>query len=115
MVLHLRDQDLVPLLKVPKAPGVGHQVHGLGGVAHKDDLLGLGVEKAGQAPPRLLVGLGGLGGEPVGPPVDVGVQGLVVAPQGLYDPPGLLARGGGVQVDELRALGEEGEVLPQGA
>jgi hypothetical protein len=114
VVLHLGQENFVAGPQVAQPPGIGHQVEGLGGVAHEDNLALLGPNKAGQGAAGLLVGLAGLRREGVGPPVHAGVEFPVVAGYRLDDRFGLLAGGRRVEVDQLGMVHEQWKVLAKG-
>ena len=74
VVLQPGDDDLIILADEAVAPALGHQVDGLRGAAHEDDVLhGGGVEEAAHLLAGALVGVRGAGGQVMGGPVDVGV------------------------------------------
>src|SRR5206468_44303 len=78
MVLHDRDDDLVAGLDVGFAPGIGHEVDRLGGVAGEDDLLvAAGVEEFCGFRAAAFIGFGGGVGEVMQAAMHVGVFALV--------------------------------------
>ncbi|KAF1054063.1 MAG: hypothetical protein GAK34_00849 [Delftia tsuruhatensis] len=100
------------------APALGHEVDGLGGAAHEDDLVHVGrVDEAAHALARALVGVGGAGSEFMGRAVDVGVLVLVEMADAL-DHRARLVRGGRVvqpgQGPAVDALGQDGKVPAHG-
>ena len=115
VVLHLREQDGVPLPEVGTAPGVGDEVDGLGGVLGEDDLARRrGIEESAHRFARALEAGRGLLGDLVDGPVDVGVARLHEVVHGLDDGPRLLRAVGRVEVDESVVVGdpvEDREVL----
>ena len=117
VVLHVGEDDDVAGGERGAAPGVGHQVGGLGCAPGEDDLPGGGgVDEPGGLGPGRLVGGGGLLGEGVHAPVDVGVVLLVVLVEGVEHGPGLLGGGGRVEVHEPLAVDpavEDREVGPE--
>lgn len=111
MVLHLGDEDLVPLAeREPLAAryagvravgeGVGGEVERLGGVLGEDDVLGLRTDEPRDALARTLVCRGRLFGERVRPAVRRRVEALVEVAFGIEDLHRLVRRRSGVEVDE---------------
>src|SRR5205814_9611298 len=91
VVLHVGEDDDVAGAERGAAPGVGHQVGGLGRAPGEDDLPGRGgVDEPGGLGPGRLVGGGGLLGQGVHAAVDVGIVLLVVLVEGVEHGPGLL-------------------------
>ena len=110
VVLHLGDEDLVPLAELePGGLGlsrngvrerVGHEVERLGGVLGEHHLVGLTADEGGNPRTGPLVAVGGLLRELVRPTVNGRVGLLGVGPlgvEGLRDP---VRRGTGVEVDQ---------------
>ena len=106
VVLHLGEQDRVPLPEMVAPPRLCDQVERLGGVLGEDDLAP-GHRRADEAA-DLGPGLGeqpvGLLGDGVEAAMDVGIARLVVRIHRLEDGAGLLRRGRGVQIDQAGAL-----------
>ena len=101
VVLQLGQHDRVRAADVAAAPGVGHQVDGLGGVADEDDLAPIGgVDEAGDLVPRALVGRRGLLAEGVDAAMHVGAVATVVAVHGLGHLAWLERGGGTVEVGQ---------------
>ena len=73
VVLHLGDEHLVALAHLLAAPGVGHEVDGLGGVAGEDRAGRIPVHEGGDPLAGGLEGLGRLTGQLVDAAVDGGV------------------------------------------
>ena len=65
--------DSIALANVPLAPGACYEVAGPGGIGRVDNAAALGADEAFQSRARVVEGKGGLGGQLVGAPVDVGV------------------------------------------
>ncbi len=100
MVLHLRDEDLVPGADPRLAEGPRRQVQGLGRAAGEHDLVGLRPDERRHLGPRPLVEVGRLRGQGVHPPAHVGVGLPVQAGLGLDHRGRFLTRGRGVEVHE---------------
>jgi len=121
VVLEGADEDLVARFEMRLGPTACHQVDGLGGVAQHHDLSRVGgAEEVADFFACVLVALGRLGGEPVDPPMNVGVARAIEVIHRLEDLPGLLGRSGRVEKDEALASGargaalvQDGEVAPQ--
>ena len=114
----MADDDFIALAHVLSAPGLGHQVDGFGGAAHKDDFVHIGrVDEAAHHFTRMLVGIRGAGGQGVGRAVDVGVF-VFVEMRDALDHLARLVRGGGVvQPDQLLAVDallQDGKVAAHG-
>ena len=89
VVLHVGEHHGSPACERRAAPGVGHQVRGLGGAPGEDDLPGRGgADEAGGLGPGLLVGGGGLLGQGVDAAVHVGVALRVVVVERVEHRPG---------------------------
>ena len=118
VVLHLGQHDSVTGAQVGLAPGLGHQVEALGDVLGEHDAPVRGrPDEAGHLAPGLLHQPGGLLGDGIDAPVDVGVGRLVVVVHRVQHDLGLLGRRGRVEVADrlpVDLLGEEGEVLADG-
>ena len=100
VVLHLRDEDLVPGLQQMAVSG-GHQIDGFGGAAGEDDLPGgRGMEKSAHFFPGSFHGIGGLLGKGVDAAVDVGVLVAVIAVHGADHLFGFLGGSSVVQIGE---------------
>src|SRR2546430_4849 len=100
MMLHLREQDLVPRPERP-AEGLGDQADPVGRAACEDDLLAARrADEALDAVARRLVELGRLLTERMDRAVNVGVAPLVVLAHRLDHGARLLARGSRVEVDQ---------------
>ncbi len=98
-----------PAPEVGLAPGLGHQVDGLGDVLGEDHAGGGGgADEAGQLGPGVLHEPGGLLGDGVDAPVHVGVGGLVVVVHGVQDHLGLLGGRGRVEVARWACRGPPG-------
>lgn len=96
VVLGDGDEDLVSLAEVRVSPGAREQVDALGGVAHEDERTRAGsTEETGYGLTRLLVQVGGFGGELMRSAVDVGVV-LAVVVIHRIEHGGRSLRGGGV-------------------
>ena len=104
VVLHDGQHDLVARPDVLPAPGAGHQVDALGGIAHEDQVPGRRVDESGHPLAGFFVGVGRLLAQRVESPVDVGVQPRIVIVQGVEHHPGFLRRGAVVQVDQRLAV-----------
>ena len=117
MVLHLADDDLVPLGEAGSDEALRHQVDRLGRPPNEHDLAGvLRPEGPLDRGPRPLVGLGRLLGELVKGAVNVRVVPAVVARNGVDDGARLLGRRRVVEVDEGLSVDgalEDGKVLAQ--
>ena len=117
VVLHGGDDDFVALAHECFAKRLGDEVDALGGAAREDYLIGAACPDEGAHGLACgFVHLGGLLREEVHAAVDVGVGRIVFVHHRLDYLPGLLRRGGVVEVDERAAidgLGEYGEVFPQ--
>ena len=90
VMLHLREQNPVTRAEELTREGRGHQVEGLGGVAHEDDSLGGGIDEPCHALARALEDIGRLVAKRVHPPMHVGVVLGVVGVHGIEDHLGLL-------------------------
>ena len=114
VVLHGGEQDLVALLDVDPAVGLGHEVDGLGGAAGPDDLLdGAGADEPSHLLPGGLVEIGGLLAEGAHAAVDIGVLLPLVLGHALDDCQRHLAAHGAVEVDHGLAVqhpGQQGEI-----
>ena len=115
VVLHHRQQHLIALPQVGFAPGAGHQVDRLAGIAGEDDLPGAGgADEGGHLAAGRLEVVGGAGAQLVGAAVHVGVVVAVVLLQRLQHLTRLLAGGGVIQVDQrlpqAGRLGQQGEI-----
>ncbi len=114
VVLHLRDEDLVPLAQPGAAPALGDQIDGLGRPAHEDDFARAGgVEEALDLTARSFVGLGGAHAQLVHAAVDVGAIPPVEMVHRTQHRLGLLGRRSVVEVDQRMAvdfLAQAGEV-----
>ena len=118
VVLELGQHDGVRAADVAPAPGVGHEVDGLRGVAHEDDLAAVRcADEARHLPAGALVGGRGLLADGVDAAMDVGAVAAVVGIHGLDHDARLEGRGGAVQVGQAApaevAL-EDGEVAADG-
>ena len=94
--------------------GLRHEVDALGGATHKDDFLAAGgIDKVLHLFARLLVGIGGTGGQRMGTTVDIGVVGTVILADLIDHLVGLL-RGGTIvephQIVTVHLLLQHGEV-----
>jgi hypothetical protein len=118
VVLHARDEDLVPGLQPRPQEAVRHQVDALGGAAGEDDLaLAPGVQEPLHGDARALVSRRGPLAQRVDGAVDVGVVVRVEARHRVDDDLGLLRGGAVVQVGQgfaAHALREHGELRTQG-
>ena len=84
---------------------MGHEVDGLGGIAHEDELARVGgVDEVRDLDPRALVGRRGLLADGVDGAVDVGAVGQVVGAHGLGDHARLERGGGTVEVGQALAM-----------
>jgi hypothetical protein len=101
VVLHVRDDHLVPFPEEGPAVGGGDQVDGLGGAPGEDDLVvAAGVDEAGDLLAPGLEAVGGPLAQVVQAPVDVGVIGLVGLAHGVDDLARFLGTGRVVEVDQ---------------
>ncbi|SLE02389.1 Uncharacterised protein [Mycobacteroides abscessus subsp. massiliense] len=118
VVFQVGDDDLVAVPQVLAAPGIGHQIDGLGGAAHEDDVLvGFGAQELAGRPACVLVRVGGACRQLMCGAVDVRVLVLVEVHQPVDHGLGLLRGGGVVEPDQRLAvdgLGQDGEVRPDG-
>ena len=109
-----RRQNLVARLQVCPTPRDGHQVQGLGRVAHEDDLFGvLGADEASDAFARGLVGVGGFDAQGVDATMNVGVGVGVEVDERVDDLLRLLGGRGVVEIDQPPAIDlplQDGEV-----
>ena len=115
VVLHLGEEDLVAPSDVAPAPGVRHEVEGLGDVAGEDDLGRLRrPQESGDLGARRLVLRGGALGDRVDAPVDVRVVLLVVPDHRLDHLARLLGGGRAVQIHQrlpIDALPEDRKIV----
>src|SRR6202165_5605926 len=110
MVLHLGQQDPIATTDIHPAPGVAHQVDGLGGVAGEDDLLdGGGVDEGGHPLTCRLVGGRRLLADGVDAAMRVGVVAAVVVVHDVDHGRRLLRGGGAVEVDQRLAVDSAAE------
>ena len=101
VVLHIGEQDLVALLEELPPPALRDEVQRFGGPAREHDRARIrSAEEAGELGSCSLEGLGRLLTERVDPAVGIRVVVGVEVGDGVDDLPGLLGRGGGVQVDQ---------------
>ena len=99
VVLHLRQQDLIPGRDVGPAPTVGHQVDGFGSVAYVNHPGRVGgIDKAGNPPPGIFIGVGRVLAQTVNATMDIGMGLAVVGVHCLNDRQRLLRRGCTIQV-----------------
>src|SRR6266545_113851 len=104
VVLHFRDDDLVPRLKRPPH-ALGNQIDRLRGAAREDDLLAkAGAHERAHRIAPALVELSRLLAQGVDGPMDVGVASLIVSAHRLDDLARLLARGRRVEIVEQRSV-----------
>ena len=105
VVLHSGDDYFVTLPDVLSPVALGNQVDAFGGSPHEDDLRVLGgVEKLPHLGTCGFVFLGSALAQIVQAPVNVGVFGVVVPCQGVYNHLRLLTGCGVVQVDQRLAV-----------
>ena len=105
MVLHGGDEHLVTGADVLASVAARHQVDGLGGATHQDDLPVVGgVNVPLDLPARALEGCGRAAAELMHTPVHVGAVLTVEALQGVDHRPRFLGGGGIVQVDQGLAV-----------
>lgn len=85
-MFHDGDNDSVTLFQIDTSPGGRDEVDALGSISRKDDLIAQGgVDEGGDEVAGALVGVGGAGSQSVCAAVDVGVEGVVVASEGVDD------------------------------
>ncbi len=115
MMVQFRHDDFVARREILPSVGLCHQVDALGGAAHEDDFLaGGGIDEPLHLFAGFLVGIGGTGGQRVGPAVDVRIIRLVVIRNLVDHLDGLLRRSAVVepyQIVAVHPLVEHGEVL----
>src|SRR5690606_15907638 len=105
VVLRRRQDDLVPRTQPGPGITVGHQVEGGSGAPGEDHFLfGAGSDKPAHLFPCPLVGLGRPGSQGVNPPVDVGVDLLVIPFHRLDHLKRFLGAGGAVKIYQRVAV-----------
>ena len=105
VVFHFRNENLVALPDVGPAPGLGHQIDGLGRAAHEHDFLRAArVEERTEGRARALVGRGGALAQSVHAAMDIGVIEAIVVVQRLDHRRRLLGGGGVVEVHQRLAV-----------
>ena len=105
VVLHQREQDLIPFTQIGVTPAAGYEVDGLCGIAGEHNLLRTSrSDKGGGGGACRLKILGGPGTELVCTSMHIGVITGVVGLQRFENHPGFLARGGVIEIDQRVAL-----------
>ena len=115
VMLHGGDHHFVACLEHLPAPAAGHQVDGLRGTAHKDDLPGFtGVDELPHLDANVFISLGGALAQLMHAAMDVGIVRPVEAFLGLDHCQRLLAGGGIIEINEglpMHLLLQNREVL----